>query len=82
MRRLLLALIRLYRRWISPLHRPCCRFAPTCSTYAMTAVARFGALRGGALAIRRIARCHPFYKGDLYDPVPPELPKRVRGRRT
>ncbi|MCR4708302.1 MAG: membrane protein insertion efficiency factor YidD [Clostridiales bacterium] len=76
MKRLLLWLIRGYRRFLSPMHRPCCRFTPTCSSYAMQAVERFGALRGGLLAIRRICRCHPFYKGNLYDPVPRVLPRR------
>ncbi len=75
-KRLLLFPIRFYRRFLSPLHRPCCRFTPTCSTYALEAVERFGALRGGLLAIRRIGRCHPFYKGNLYDPVPRVLPRR------
>ena len=67
-RRLLLALIRFYRRYLR--HAPCCRFTPTCSQYALEAIERYGALRGGYLAVRRILRCHPFYKGDLHDPVP------------
>lgn len=70
MKRILLAAIRFYRRNISPRHTPCCRFTPTCSTYALQAVERYGALKGGYLALRRILRCHPFYKGKLYDPVP------------
>ena len=78
MRRMLLSLIRGYRRFLSPLHRPCCRFYPTCSTYALQAVERYGALRGGWMALRRIGRCHPFYKGNLYDPVPRVLPRRTR----
>lgn len=69
MKKLLLFLIRFYRRRISPMTRPSCRFIPTCSEYAQTAVERFGALRGGALAIRRVARCHPGCPGG-YDPVP------------
>ena len=80
--RLMLWLIRFYRRYISPMHRPCCRFYPTCSTYAMEAIGRFGALRGGWLAAKRIARCHPFYKGDLVDPVPRVLPRRRGFRKT
>lgn len=76
--RLLKAAIRFYRRFISPMHRPCCRFSPTCSAYALEAVERYGALRGGWLAVRRICRCHPFYKGDLYDPVPRVMPRRPR----
>ena len=75
MKRLLLLLIRVYRRYLSPLHRPCCRFSPTCSCYALEAIERHGALRGGLLAIHRIGRCHPFYKGNLYDPVPRIMPR-------
>ena len=69
MKRILLALIRFYRRRISPGKRPCCRFVPTCSEYAQTAIQRFGAVRGTALAVRRIARCRPGCPGG-YDPVP------------
>lgn len=70
MKTLLLLMIRFYRRCISPLFPPCCRFTPTCSQYAMEAIGKYGALRGGYLALRRLLRCHPFYKGDYYDPVP------------
>ena len=77
MKRILLALIRWYRRDISPNRPPCCRFIPTCSTYALEAVEVHGALKGGALAVWRILRCHPFHKEKtfLYDPVPP---KKIR----
>ncbi|MBR5111377.1 MAG: membrane protein insertion efficiency factor YidD [Clostridia bacterium] len=69
MKRVLLSLIRFYRRRISP-GLPCaCRFVPTCSEYAEEAVQRFGAFSGGRLAARRLLRCHPFCKGG-YDPVP------------
>lgn len=61
--------IRGYRRLVSPMFPPACRFHPTCSSYALTSVERFGVLRGGWLAVRRIARCHPFNPGG-YDPVP------------
>lgn len=70
MKQLFLALIRFYRRAISPFRPACCRFTPTCSQYALEAIEKYGAWKGGRLAFRRILRCHPFYKGDLYDPVP------------
>lgn len=70
MRKLLLRLIQFYQRYLSPLHPPCCRFVPTCSAYAAEAIEKYGAWKGGWLALRRIARCHPFYHGDRYDPVP------------
>lgn len=68
--RLLIALLRGYKRWLSPLLGPRCRFMPSCSEYAMEAIGRFGALRGGWLALRRIGRCHPLHPGG-HDPVPP-----------
>lgn len=68
--RVLIALLTGYKRAISPLLGPRCRFHPSCSTYAMQAIARFGALRGGWLAAKRIARCHPLHPGGN-DPVPP-----------
>lgn len=68
-KRALLWLIRFYRAAISPMHRPCCRFIPTCSQYALEAVEKYGAAKGGYLALRRILRCNPFCKGG-YDPVP------------
>jgi hypothetical protein len=72
MKRVLLWLIRFYRRCISPLRPPCCRFIPTCSAYALEAVEKYGALKGGWLALRRILRCNPFHKQESieYDPVP------------
>ncbi len=70
MKAILLWLVRFYRKRISPLRQPCCRFIPTCSEYALEAIEKYGALRGGWLALRRILRCHPFYHGDVYDPVP------------
>jgi putative membrane protein insertion efficiency factor len=63
-------LIRLYRAALSPLLGPSCRFVPTCSCYGEEAISRFGLLRGGALTLWRILRCHPFAKGGL-DLVPP-----------
>lgn len=68
-KRFLLALLRFYKREISPYLPPSCRFVPTCSEYAMQAVAKYGAVKGGYLAVRRILRCHPFHPGG-YDPVP------------
>lgn len=68
MSKLLLALIRFYRAAISPLLGANCRFIPTCSTYAMQAIEKYGAWKGGMMALRRILRCHPFCKGG-YDPV-------------
>jgi len=64
-----IGLVRLYRVAISPLLGMNCRYQPTCSSYAIEALERFGVLRGGWLAIRRIARCHP-WGGSGYDPVP------------
>ena len=68
MKSLTLALLRVYKRWISPLFPPSCRYVPTCSEYAMEAVERYGAVRGGALAAWRVLRCHPLASGGL-DPV-------------
>ena len=68
-KRMMLALLRFYKREISPMLPDACRFRPTCSEYAMQAIQKYGALKGGYLAIRRILRCHPFHPGG-YDPVP------------
>lgn len=70
MKALLLAMIRFYRRAISPLTSSKCRFTPTCSQYAQEAITKYGAGKGSWLALKRLLRCHPFYKGDPYDPVP------------
>lgn len=61
--------IRLYRKYISPLSKPHCRFYPTCSAYAYEAIKKYGALKGGFLTVKRILKCHPFNAGG-YDPVP------------
>jgi putative membrane protein insertion efficiency factor len=68
MKSLTLALLRVYKRWISPLFPPSCRYVPTCSEYAMEAVERYGAVRGGMMAAWRVLRCHPLAAGGL-DPV-------------
>lgn len=72
MKAVLLWMIRFYRRFLSPFRPPCCRFIPTCSAYALEAVEKYGALKGGFLALRRILRCNPFHrqKSIEYDPVP------------
>ena len=70
MKGILLALIRFYQRNISPAFPPRCRYSPTCSRYAYEAINKYGALKGGWLALRRLLRCHPFHKGDYFDPVP------------
>jgi len=68
-RRILVALLRAYKAFISPALPPACRFTPTCSEYAREAIERYGALRGSWLALRRLARCHPFNPGGV-DAVP------------
>lgn len=70
MRTVLLVLVRLYQRLVSPLLPASCRFAPTCSQYAAQAIERHGALLGTWLALARLARCHPWHPGG-FDPVPP-----------
>ena len=65
----LIVVIRGYQIAISPLLPPSCRFHPSCSTYAREAIERYGALRGTALGLRRLLRCHPFHEGGI-DPVP------------
>lgn len=74
MSKLLVGFIRFYRKCISPLKPPCCRFTPTCSEYAIEAIRIHGSLKGTALALYRILRCNPFCKGG-YDPVPAKKEK-------
>lgn len=69
MKRFLLSAIRFYQRHISPHTPKSCRFVPTCSQYAQEAIQKYGARKGSWLAFKRLLRCNPFYKGDLYDPV-------------
>ncbi len=70
--RIALAAIALYRRLLSPLFPPACRYMPTCSEYASEAIARFGVMRGARLAVLRLLRCHPWHASG-YDPVPPSI---------
>ncbi len=72
MKRVLLGLIRFYRKYVSPSRPPSCRFIPTCSAYALEAVEKYGALKGGWLAVRRFLKCQPFHRQASieYDPVP------------
>ena len=65
----LLLLVKFYRGFISPLLPPSCRYVPTCSEYALIAIEKYGAIKGGWLSLRRILRCHPWHEGG-YDPVP------------
>ncbi|MGL4772124.1 MAG: membrane protein insertion efficiency factor YidD [Clostridium sp.] len=68
MKKILISLIKFYRKSISPNKPPCCKFYPTCSQYAIDAVEKYGAIKGGIMAVWRILRCNPFNKGG-YDPV-------------
>ncbi|HEY5562245.1 MAG TPA: membrane protein insertion efficiency factor YidD [Clostridiaceae bacterium] len=68
MKKILINLINFYRKFISPLKSPSCRFYPSCSQYSLEAIEKYGALRGTRMAIKRISKCHPFNKGG-YDPV-------------
>lgn len=77
MKRAMLASLRFYKRRISPLLPPACKYTPTCSEYAMQAVECYGAVYGGYLAARRLLRCHPFAKGG-YDPVPERVDTIIR----
>jgi len=70
MKKIFMLLIRFYQKAISPHFPGCCRFRPTCSAYAYEAIEKYGVFKGGWLALRRLLRCHPFYKGDPFDPVP------------
>ena len=68
MKKFLIFLIKAYRKYISPLKVPCCRFYPTCSQYALEALQKYGIIKGGFMSIKRILRCNPFCAGG-YDPV-------------
>lgn len=77
MKRIFIWMIRGYQKFISPNKPPACRFVPTCSSYAIQAIERFGACKGLWLAIKRVCRCHP-WGGHGYDPVPE---KKERGKK-
>lgn len=68
-KKIIIGLIRFYQKFISPLKRPCCRFYPSCSEYALQAFTKYGFFRGGWLALKRLLKCHPFNPGG-YDPLP------------
>ncbi len=68
MKYVLIWIVKFYRRFISPLKKPCCRFYPTCSEYALEAITKYGAFKGTYLAVKRVLKCHPFNKGG-YDPL-------------
>lgn len=77
MKRMMLKSLRFYKRNVSPLLPPACKYIPTCSEYAMEAVERFGPVHGGYLAAKRLLRCNPFAKGG-YDPVPGAIDTTIR----
>lgn len=77
-REVLVLVIRLYQLTLSPLLGPVCRFAPSCSSYAVTAVRRYGVLHGSWLTVRRLLRCHPWNPGG-WDPVPDRRPRHQNG---
>ena len=70
MKKVMLWLIRFYQRYISSCTPACCRFRPTCSAYAYQAISKYGAIKGGWLAFKRLCRCNPFNNSGWYDPVP------------
>jgi putative membrane protein insertion efficiency factor len=71
--------IRFYRKWISPLKPPTCRFYPSCSAYALEAIEEYGPAKGSWMAAKRICKCHPFHPGG-FDPVPPRDMENGEGR--
>lgn len=75
MKKILMSIIKIYQKAISPLMPPSCRFHPTCSSYGLEAIETHGALKGSWLSIRRISKCHPFHEGG-FDPVPEKVNKK------
>jgi hypothetical protein len=78
MKHLLRGLVLFYRKFISPLKPPTCRFYPTCSAYALEALDKHGAIKGTVLTVKRIVKCHPFHPGG-FDPVPPPARRSRKG---
>ena len=78
MKYIFIAIIKFYQKFISPLKKPCCRFSPTCSAYAVEAFKERGAFVGLGLTVWRVLRCNPLNKGDYYDPVPKRKSKKKR----
>jgi putative membrane protein insertion efficiency factor len=68
MKKILVGIVKLYRKFISPIKPPTCRFYPTCSEYSLQALEKYGALKGSYLSIKRISKCHPLHPGG-YDPL-------------
>lgn len=68
MKRLLIYMIKLYQRFLSPLKRPCCRYYPSCSQYAVLVIEKYGALRGSIKALLRLLRCNPLFRGGIDEP--------------
>ena len=79
MRTVIVFLLKAYKRFVSPLLPPACRYYPTCSEYTAEAVSRYGAMRGLWLGLKRLSRCHPFHAGGL-DPVPLGVKEATHGR--
>ena len=77
MKRILIFIIKVYKKFISPVLPPSCRFYPTCSSYALVSVERFGFFKGGWLAVKRVIRCNPYNAGG-FDPVPLVYPAKKR----
>jgi hypothetical protein len=79
MKTLAIFFLRQYKRWVSPIFPPSCRYVPTCSEYALEAIERYGLIHGTALGVWRLLRCHPFAKGG-YDPVVKQHANEHRAR--
>lgn len=77
MKKIMISVIKFYRKHISPHFPPTCKYYPTCSSYALEAIEVHGAFKGGALALFRLLRCNPLFKGG-YDPVPPKKHDSLR----